>query len=351
MNTTLRRRGFTLVELLVVIAIIGILIALLLPAIQAAREAARRATCLNNLKQIGLAFQNMDSALKRFPASCKINKSAAVYQGQAGTGWSWCVDILPYMEQKPLWDTLKIRASYPLQGYGDIDEPNFKALNTFIKEFHCPSFTGDNYVDPAKEWEAITNYKVLGGSVIESLAVATGGTAPTWSSDHPDGGVFPGSRHGTNAFQQDGTAHTAIVVESVEPYFARWMLGLETAVVGLPSTANITAATGTITYPYPAGYTQNKFWDETTVTNPLTYLDWDYETTAYVGTEPASPAPTLPAGATVSAIQYGPSSHHAGITNHLFADGSVHTISNEIDAAAYMFLITRNNGDPNPPLE
>ncbi|HOM17963.1 MAG TPA: DUF1559 domain-containing protein, partial [Thermoguttaceae bacterium] len=58
MRSFLRKRGFTLVELLVVIAIIGLLIALLLPAIQAAREAARRATCVNNLKQLGLAFHN-----------------------------------------------------------------------------------------------------------------------------------------------------------------------------------------------------------------------------------------------------------------------------------------------------
>src|SRR5271156_669168 len=70
------RRGFTLIELLVVIAIIAVLIALLLPAVQAAREAARRAQCVNNLKQIGLAAANYESSQGAFPSACLLARDA-----------------------------------------------------------------------------------------------------------------------------------------------------------------------------------------------------------------------------------------------------------------------------------
>ncbi len=101
-------RGFTLVELLVVIAIIGILVALLLPAVQAAREAARRMQCSNNMKQQGLALQNHHDTLKAFPCG-GAGTSWWINTNLSGETWghSQWVNLLPYMEQGPMYDKLK----------------------------------------------------------------------------------------------------------------------------------------------------------------------------------------------------------------------------------------------------
>ena len=90
------RRGFTLIELLVVIAIIAVLIALLLPAVQSAREAARRAQCVNNLKQIGLAMHNYHSAVNSFPWG----------DGPWWIEWSAHTLLLPYIEQGPIYNAI-----------------------------------------------------------------------------------------------------------------------------------------------------------------------------------------------------------------------------------------------------
>jgi len=100
-------RGFTLVELLVVIAIIGVLIALLLPAVQAARESARRAQCVNNLRQVGLAVSQYDSMMGAYPAS-GIYDSGLFKFGyidfHKGSLFSWMALILPQLEEMAIYD-------------------------------------------------------------------------------------------------------------------------------------------------------------------------------------------------------------------------------------------------------
>jgi prepilin-type N-terminal cleavage/methylation domain-containing protein len=120
-----RRIGFTLIELLVVIAIIAVLIALLLPAVQSAREAARRIQCVNNLKQIGLAVHNYESTWGCFP------------QGESAGALNPSPIILPFMEQKSVYDSLNFSA--PQSRWLDCDPANHTSGQTVISTYVCPS--------------------------------------------------------------------------------------------------------------------------------------------------------------------------------------------------------------------
>lgn len=104
----MKKNGFTLVELLVVIAIIGMLVALLLPAVQSAREAARRMSCQNNLKQIGLAVHNHESAFKKLPTSGQCGST-----GSTTTPYmihSTATYLLPYIEQQSVYNLFNFDA-------------------------------------------------------------------------------------------------------------------------------------------------------------------------------------------------------------------------------------------------
>ena len=139
------RTGFTLIELLVVIAIIAILIALLLPAVQQAREAARRTQCKNNLKQLGIALHNYHDTHSAFPSGYVSwptrdgsGPAAAMIDPQTwdgAPGWGWGSQLLPFMDQAPLFNQLQ--STLPIW-----DPAHTDAIRTRLTGFLCPSTTG-----------------------------------------------------------------------------------------------------------------------------------------------------------------------------------------------------------------
>ena len=137
MSVRYRYRGFTLIELLVVIAIIGVLVGLLLPAVQQAREAARRMTCVNNLKQTGLAMHGYYDSNRQLPSGYISPGMSAADPSASETakGYAWGFVLLPYMEQSSLFDSIDQTG----EAVGTSNEA--KAAEANLGGYRCPTDT------------------------------------------------------------------------------------------------------------------------------------------------------------------------------------------------------------------
>ena len=186
-----RRYGFTLVELLVVIAIIGILVGLLLPAVQAAREAARRMQCSNNVKQMGLALFNYESAYKRFPArryGTTGNNGGTAIAANTGTyatnrnhnsgRISPFIGILAFLEGSNLFNQITSgdAANAPGGPRGDV---GWAVWDTPPAAYRCPSDAGYTGTNVRR-----ISYAVCGGD--------SPGSATLQLNNHDTRGVFAG---------------------------------------------------------------------------------------------------------------------------------------------------------------
>jgi prepilin-type N-terminal cleavage/methylation domain-containing protein/prepilin-type processing-associated H-X9-DG protein len=232
-----RRSGFTLIELLVVIAVIGVLIALLLPAVQSARESARRAQCVNNLKQIGLAMHAYESANRCFPPGYLALVGGGGVHGapnpvtrDAGPGWAYGTVMLPFLEQQPLYQAMNVDlpAQFP---------ENRTGVTTSLSTFLCPSSSDDSRL-----------FDVLDepGAVLARFArahyVLNAGRDEAWGytiDDHrriADGPFYRNSRT-TIAEIRDGLSNTLFMGEHVPILSDKTWVGVVPGAVVCPTPA------------------------------------------------------------------------------------------------------------------
>ncbi|EAQ80817.1 DUF1559 domain-containing protein [Blastopirellula marina] len=217
-----RQQGFTLVELLVVIAIIGVLIALLLPAVQQAREAARRMTCTNKLKQIGLALHNYHDTHGKFPAGTFFDTTGVGPIDFSSSSWCkslssdptgsrgrapWTVTILPFLEQKNLYDQFSLGSTFPMHS-GDLSNldstnPNKALFSSNNPAYQCPSSPGS-----LSDWNSISYFGVQGGGPTASCSTTSGQRVY-----YVNGALYFNSSNGFRDFS-DGSSNILMVGEN-----------------------------------------------------------------------------------------------------------------------------------------
>ncbi len=302
------RAGFTLVELLTVIAVIGILMALLLPAIQHAREAARRVQCGSGLRQLGMACTLFEGVYRKFPAGSKMpaNQSLA----DSGERFFWSGQILPFVEQRALRESLDPEASWEIPG-----TPNYLALQTKLSLFRCPSALAPDAVDHVVQDRVPATYLACASGLIarESNPAGPQVVKNTVSDVELDGMFFVDSevRH---CDILDGTSSTILVGEALylkdvsgPDYFSDQLV--DHWAIGSPQSSlhEVSEAIGSTAAPVNGWRKRDKLFIED--------------------------------------IELGFSSLHPGGTQVVFADGHLRFVEEEIDPQIWSAMGTRMNGD------
>jgi len=318
----MRRRGFTLIELLVVIAIIAVLIALLLPAVQAAREAARRSQCTNNLKQLGIALHNYHDTVLSLP------------WGQGPLGWNdWGTlpMILPYMEQRPLYNAINFNA-----GLADPGQPhNTTVFRTQINALLCPSDSNrmseawghSNYAGNAGSVPACMFFKGapngMFGSVPESAPLNFGGIIDGLSQTAAFAERVKGTGNGNNNNVFDGTKPSATVVDLAQ-----------TSPLDSPTYAAACKAKAPTTSNWSGVWSNGRYWhtghgSATRYSHVMTPNTWSCTWGSNVNDGGA----------------YTASSRHPAAINVLFGDGTVRPVKDSIAQNIWWAVGTSAGGE------
>ena len=297
-----QKKAFTLVELLVAIAITGILVALLLPAIQAAREAARRTSCKNNLKQIAVAMHNFESAFGKLPPGYEYSAGP---QGNS-RGYSWGVRLLPYMELGSLYDRIAF------------DKPVFDSINAAVREQHiqillCPTddVSPSGFVEMDNERYAMACYVANFGTpdLDEDQGQVRGHSNPLGPFSRPWGPFYRNSATKLCRIT-DGLSQTLMVGERQNgPFRVEGVHG-----------------------PH--------FEYETTWIGAVRDIDEPTDDHGHMVLFQTGNVPNAP-----ESDDRDVSASHAGVAQFLMCDGSVHTVSEDIDLQVYRALGTMNQAE------